>query len=592
MSSSRPLRVCQIMSADLWAGAEAQVATAASYLAECPDVTLTAVLFNHGGLERELIRLGVETAVVDERRHSRARIVAFLTRFLRDHAVDLVHTHRAADSVPGSLAARLAGVPHVVRTVHGLTEPMRGWARARFALSEAVDKATLWMCADRIVAVSRATSAVLARTGYKPRALTTIHNGIDLQRVRAACPTGTVRRGLGVDDRALFVGTAGRLVPVKGHEYLIRAAAYIAEVRPDVRVLLAGSGPRDGELRALARTLGVEERCVFVDPARDDRFHIYDLLAALDVFALPSLSEGIPMALLEAMALGKPAVASAVGGIPEIVTNGVDGLLVEPRSPRAIADACLELVRRPAWAAGIGDAARATIAGRFSRERQGQALVRLYQEVVRTRRSADSTAAAGAVAIALAPFQALAGRVRRKSEYLIERRRAERLREDPAPLVAALAGAERVLVVCHGNIIRSPFAARLLDRLVHDRSRAIAIASAGLSAEPGRPSHSLAIETAAPSSIDLRDHAARRLTREDVARADAVFVMDVEQRLAVRRLHPPSASKIFLLTSLAADTPLEVRDPIDGDASVFQTCYDHITRAVQPLVRVLAGDAR
>jgi protein-tyrosine-phosphatase len=81
------------------------------------------------------------------------------------------------------------------------------------------------------------------------------------------------------------------------------------------------------------------------------------------------------------------------------------------------------------------------------------------------------------------------------------------------------------------------------------------------------------------------------VTPEDVAGADAVFVMDVDQRLAVRRLHPPSASKIFLLASLAADTPLEVRDPIDGDATVFRTCYEHIGRAVQPLVRVLAGDA-
>jgi protein-tyrosine-phosphatase len=431
---------------------------------------------------------------------------------------------------------------------------------------------------------------VLARTGYRPRALTTIHNGIDLQKVRAGCAAENVRRGLGIDERAVLVGTAGRLELVKGHESLIRAAAYIADARPDVRLLLAGSGSREEGLRRLARALGVESLCLFVDPARDDRFHVYDLIAALDVFALPSLSEGIPMALLEAMALGTSVVAAAVGGIPEIVTHRADGLLVEPRSPRAIADACLELVRRPEWAASLAGAARATVSERFSRERNGQALVKLYREVAGDRPSA-SAAPANAAAIAVAPLLALAGRIRRKIEYFVERRRAERLRNDPAPLLAALARAERVLVVCHGNIIRSPFAARLIERLVRDRSRAISIASAGLTAEPGRPSHSLAIETAAPLRIDLRDHAARRLTREDVADADAVFVMDVDQRLAVRRLHPPSASKIFLLASLAADTPLEIRDPIDGDASVFQTCYDHITRAVQPLVRVLAGEA-
>jgi protein-tyrosine-phosphatase len=231
-----------------------------------------------------------------------------------------------------------------------------------------------------------------------------------------------------------------------------------------------------------------------------------------------------------------------------------------------------------------------TVAERFSRERNGQALLRLYRDVARERLF-PRRAAVSAASIAIAPLRAFASRVQRKIEHVIERRRAERLRKDPAPIVAALASAERVLVVCHGNIIRSPFAARLIEQLVQDRSRAITIASAGLTAEPGRPSHSLAIETAAPLRIDLRDHAARRLTRYDVALADAIFVMDVDQRLAVRRLHPPAASKTFLLASLAADTPLEVRDPIDGDASVFQTCYEHITRAVQPLVRVLAGDA-
>ena len=590
MTTPRPLRVCMVMSADLWAGAEVQVATLSSYLAEQPDVILTAVLFNHGWLERELQQLGIETAVVDERHHNPIQIVAFLTRFFRTHAVDIVHTHRVPDSVLGSIAATLARVPHLIRTVHGLTEPMRGWARVRYAIYEALDKALLWAFADRIVAVSRGTSEALARTGYKRSALATIHNGIDFRRVTAACAPELVRRALGIDRSALLLGTAGRLAQVKGHEYLIRAAAYVAEQRPDVRVLIAGSGPREQELRALARTCGVERNCLFVDPAVDRRFSVYDLVGALDIFVLPSLSEGIPMALLEAMALGTPCVASAVGGIPEIITDRGGGRLVEPRSPRAIADACLELAGLRPWAASLAAVGRRTVHAHFSRERNGRAFVSLYQDVARASQVGGTTAAS-ALAIVTAPARVFVSRVRRKIEHLIERRRAERLRDDPAPIVAALAGARSVLVVCHGNIIRSPFAARLIDRLAAGRARPLAIASAGLTAQPGRPPHSLAIETAAPLRIDLRDHAARRLTAEDVARADAILVMDVDQRLAVRRLHPSAAAKTFLLASLAADTPLEVRDPIDGDATVFQTCYEHITRAVQPLVRVLAGDA-
>ena len=137
------LRVCHVMSADLWAGAEVQVATTASYLMAQSEVTLTAVLLNEGKLARELRSLGVEIAVVDEHRHSAAGILAFLTRFLKIHQVDIVHTHRYKDTVLGIAAAKLAGVGHVVRTVHGLTEPMRGWDRIKFQAYDALDKSSL-----------------------------------------------------------------------------------------------------------------------------------------------------------------------------------------------------------------------------------------------------------------------------------------------------------------------------------------------------------------------------------------------------------------------------------------------------------------
>ena len=104
--ATEPLRVCIVMSADLWAGAEVQVATAASYLVQRPDIALSAVLFNEGWLATELRRLAVDVAVVDERRHTAAQIVAFVARFLRARRVELVHTHRAKDNVLGSAAAR------------------------------------------------------------------------------------------------------------------------------------------------------------------------------------------------------------------------------------------------------------------------------------------------------------------------------------------------------------------------------------------------------------------------------------------------------------------------------------------------------
>src|SRR3989454_11225131 len=143
VGARRGLRVCHIVSGDLWAGAEVQVATVASYLVERPDVNLSAVLLNEGRLASELRRLGVQVTVIDESRNSAVRIVALLTRYLREHHVEVVHTHRYKESVVGSIAAKLAGVPHVIRTLHGMAEPLRGWGRVATRAYGAAERATV-----------------------------------------------------------------------------------------------------------------------------------------------------------------------------------------------------------------------------------------------------------------------------------------------------------------------------------------------------------------------------------------------------------------------------------------------------------------
>src|SRR5438093_359148 len=132
--TDRALRVCHIMSADLWAGAEVQLATLASYLVEQSDVNVTAVLLNDGWLASELRRLGVQTTVFDEGQHGAIGLLRLLTRFLKAHPADVVHTHRYKDTIVGATAAKLTGVPTVVRTVHGLPEPFAGWRRLKIAL--------------------------------------------------------------------------------------------------------------------------------------------------------------------------------------------------------------------------------------------------------------------------------------------------------------------------------------------------------------------------------------------------------------------------------------------------------------------------
>src|SRR5258706_477650 len=179
------LRICHVMSADLWAGAEVQLATTAAHLVEEPRVTMTAILFNDGPLANELRRLGVPVTVIDEQRTSAVGILRVLTRFFREHAVDLVHTHRYKDTVLGTIAAKRAGVPYVVRTVHGLREPMTGWNRLKFGVYEILDRATLQCFADLVIAVSKRMADALRGSWYRRAMVTHIHNGVDLSKVRA-----------------------------------------------------------------------------------------------------------------------------------------------------------------------------------------------------------------------------------------------------------------------------------------------------------------------------------------------------------------------------------------------------------------------
>jgi L-malate glycosyltransferase len=605
-SPARAVPVCHIMTADLWAGAEVQLATTASYLVDRPDVRLSVVLMNEGQLASELRRLGIDVTVVDEGRHNAVHLLVFLARFLRDNRIDLVHTHRYKDSVLGTIAAKLAGVPFVVRTVHGLREPMSGWQHLKFRVYETVDRVTLLSLADLVIAVSKQMEETLRRSGYRPTMLTHIHNGIDLHSVAAGRAPREIRRELAIPEDALLFGTVGRLSPVKDHAAFLEAAAEIRRTRPDARFVIVGGGPLERELRRRAAQLGLEDVCLFTGP----RIDAHNIMAAIDVFVLPSLSEGIPMAVLEAMALGRPVVATAVGGVPEVVQHGTTGLLVEPGNPLALAQACLELAGDPKLAAALGNRARQTVEARFTSERSGRALLDAYRSVTlipkgapRFRCSGDdgpippaaSVHHADGIAWLVLRTSARLGRdvmrrLRASAFLSIERRRMHRRRRNPAAVASSLQRAGSILVLCKGNIVRSPFAAALLTRELAD-GPSIRVRSAGLEATPGNPADPTAQSVAAARGLDLSAHRATPVTHDLVAANDVIFVMDVPQLVALRRRFPAARPKTFLLSSLAPDTPLEVHDPLDEDEAVYGACFDHIASAIRPIVQLVSAQA-
>jgi protein-tyrosine phosphatase len=170
----------------------------------------------------------------------------------------------------------------------------------------------------------------------------------------------------------------------------------------------------------------------------------------------------------------------------------------------------------------------------------------------------------------------------------VERRRMNRIRRNPAALRRALRSAESVLVMCHGNIIRSPFATHLITQALVDRSP-VSITSAGLEAVAGNPAHPAALRAATARSVDLTGHRASPAVPDRVAASDVIFVMDIPQIVAMRERFPASCGKTFLLTCLAPELPLEIDDPVNRDEAGFHACYEHIARAVRPIVRTLSA---
>ena len=374
-SSSR-LRVCHVAMGDLWAGAEVQLTLLISKLALRPDLNLSIVLFNHGKLEKELVKFGIPVEVFPESEWGSRRIFSELVRTFKRSRIQLVHTHKHKDTVLAALAAKKSGVSHVVRTVHGLREPFAGWPAIKMSLYEAVEGVVRRCCVEALIGVSSHIENV-CKTQAAVRRVVCIRNGIELAGVPTRTDRWVVRNGLGVDSKTCLIGTLGRLTSVKGLPYLMKAAGILLQHGVKVKVLVVGDGPLRQELERQTLDLGIGESVVFLGHREDT----HELMQAIDIFALPSLSEGIPMALLEAMGASRAIIASRVGGVPEVLENGAEGILVEPKDVDGIVEGCLRLIRDPTAAERMGQLARRRVERDFSAESMADKVASLYLQL-------------------------------------------------------------------------------------------------------------------------------------------------------------------------------------------------------------------
>ena len=379
-SPGQAISICHVAVGDLWAGAEVQLNVLLSKLVQRAEMNLSVILFNEGRLEKEIESLGIPVRVFPESQWGSGKIFLELVREFKKSNIRIIHTHKYKDTILAAPAAKLCGIPHVVRTVHGLREPFDGLQAFKMSCYEAIERTVHRSCVDSIIGVSSQIAARYKADGEVSR-VTCIRNGIDLEGKSVQVNRWQIRKDLGIDSETCLIGTVGRLTPVKGIPYLLDAARILLRQGANVKVLVVGDGSIRQDLLAQAGNLGVGERVVFLGHREDTDV----LLQALDIFVLPSLSEGIPMALLEAMAASRPIVASRVGGIPEIIEDGVEGYLVEPMDVNNLAERCRRLIESPDVARKMGEQGRKRVDSEFSATAMADRVVSVYKEVLLSR---------------------------------------------------------------------------------------------------------------------------------------------------------------------------------------------------------------
>lgn len=299
-----------------------------------------------------------------------------IARLARENKIDIIHAH----GYKAGLLSWLVGLQQVGRfallcTFHNpLSKTMSG--PKDFALKTCA--AWTGRQADHIVTVSEALRSEAVQILKIPeQKVSCVHNGIDPDPFRHPIPSMDIRREWKVDGQTVVVGTSARLIRQKGVQYLIKAASKLIKQFADLRFVIVGDGPEKANLEAEAGRLGVYDKFVFTGYRTD----MPDLLGAMDVFVQPSLEEGFSIAALEAMAAGKPVVASAVDGIPEVVTGGETGILVPPGDDEALSQAIGGLIQDSAKRQRMGEAGKARAEAHFTLAQMIEGHYEIYEEL-------------------------------------------------------------------------------------------------------------------------------------------------------------------------------------------------------------------
>jgi glycosyltransferase involved in cell wall biosynthesis len=363
------VRVVEVMATGTNGGAQEHVYSLVTRLnPECYDVRVVSL--SHGSSVRRLQRAGVDVSVIDEPDDRQS--VQALADLLAPFQPEIVHNHMYRAEVVGTKAALVLGEkgfkrPAIISTVHS--------SRIRCA-EDRKNLNQLTPLMDRLIVVSRAIEQKISEEGRRGVPVSLIYNGVDLERYNHQQPCCTLHEDYSIPEDAQIVGVIARLEAEKGHRTLLEAWPLVLAAQPRAWLLIVGEGSERDSLEAEAASLGISDRVVFTGRRED----VPAVTAALDVSVLPSYREAQGLSVLEAMALGRPVVASRVGGIPEMIEDGVSGLLVPPNDREALASAIVRLLADHPFADMIAKRGHDLVHDRFCVELMVNSIEAIYDQ--------------------------------------------------------------------------------------------------------------------------------------------------------------------------------------------------------------------
>lgn len=341
--------------------------------------TCSIVMTMAGGpLERELQQLGVETIIRPFSWPTSIQWIRCVSQEIQQRQIDLLHTHLFTTDMLGRIAARRAGVP-VITTLHA-PSPWKRSRRLKPYVQRWADLISARHACDALVAISPEVRDFQIRYGGMPAGkMHVIGNPVHTEQFSAnPLARERIRSHYGIEPAATVLINVASLRPIKGQEYLLHAFAHLAKERDDLKLLLLGDGPCRQALMALSTALGIARQVIFCGVCPDVAGH----LSAADIFVMSSLSEGISMAILEAMASARPIVATSVGGNVDLIQNQENGLLVPSRNPEAMAEAIRRLMQTPVEAHNMGARAAQFVREHYDAPRIARAYTELYRAVI------------------------------------------------------------------------------------------------------------------------------------------------------------------------------------------------------------------